>query len=536
MKKRRKLFQTLFALAMAFFIAVGSFFGRVVSVPAAAVEGPLGLALSIGEIVWNLYSSAGLTICEPSIVNDSIFDMSLQSCIDKGLLRPVDGVDMSGWEWDDVLNEVERMANDGESNFTKNNIIPVFEKMSPSSGGSGGGGWKDKLKQWLAAIGISASIQASMVGGIQPVTDALTQWSQPYAEYGMPVSLSSSPAFDVLISALSSQPDLVLGYYTDAYSDGLYRHTSFRLLNNRFSYAVFSPVRHHLAFIRISPTNSYFYYHCFKQPGAEPEVIKYSKISDGPNYVNQGWDFDVTDRYGRHYENVYVYDIPYFDNQSDAYSYLNSLQSSNISIYSPDLVGKDGNLQKDQTLKPNIDPNKNWQPATQEQINNYITNQGDTINQGDVVNNYNTFIEEHTHINETPVAPEMTPAPGGEPNVTPSVSPELTPPVTPALTPLPEDDMKKYAVDLTKVFPFCIPFDLVHLFNVLNAEPVAPSFEIPIDLEFSDPFTGRKMIDYHEKFELNMEDYDSAVKIFRAFQIIMFIIGLILITRNLIRG
>lgn len=77
------------------------------------------------------------------------------------------------------------------------------------------------------------------------------------------------------------------------------------------------------------------------------------------------------------------------------------------------------------------------------------------------------------------------------------------------------------------VFPFCIPFDLIDLIGVLDAEPAAPRWEIPIKA----PLYG---IDY--TFVLDMSDFEQLAVIFRTFETALFILGLILLSRGLIRG
>ena len=94
-----------------------------------------------------------------------------------------------------------------------------------------------------------------------------------------------------------------------------------------------------------------------------------------------------------------------------------------------------------------------------------------------------------------------------------------------------------YKADLRLVFPFCIPFDLIHLIQAFEAEPEAPVFEFPFDLELENPWTGKKILDYHHVFKLDMSDYEPVIKIFRIFEIIFFIIGLLMITRQqMIKG
>lgn len=101
----------------------------------------------------------------------------------------------------------------------------------------------------------------------------------------------------------------------------------------------------------------------------------------------------------------------------------------------------------------------------------------------------------------------------------------------------PEEAASPYKADLREVFPFCIPFDLIHLLKAFEAEAEAPVFEFPLDLELNNPWTGEKVVDYHHTFKLDMSDYEPVIKILRIFQVVFFIIALMLITRQqMIKG
>lgn len=89
------------------------------------------------------------------------------------------------------------------------------------------------------------------------------------------------------------------------------------------------------------------------------------------------------------------------------------------------------------------------------------------------------------------------------------------------------DSSGTYIVDLSSLFPFCIPYDLIHLVSVLDADPVAPEWQVP----FKVPAYG---IDY--TFDLDLSTFDDVAKIFRLGETLLFILGLILLTRNLIKG
>lgn len=143
--------------------------------------------------------------------------------------------------------------------------------------------------------------------------------------------------------------------------------------------------------------------------------------------------------------------------------------------------------------------------------------------------------------------PDPNPNPNPDPNPNPNPDPDPDPNPTgspnPEPTKAPEEDSsddidpKNYTTDLKRIFPFCIPFDLVHLIQAFEAEPEAPVFEIPFDLELEDPWTGKKIVNYHHTFKLDFSDYESVIEIFRIFEVIFFIIGLLLITRQqMIKG
>ena len=141
--------------------------------------------------------------------------------------------------------------------------------------------------------------------------------------------------------------------------------------------------------------------------------------------------------------------------------------------------------------------------------------------------------------------PAVVPDPGGGTDPQPSGSPDPNPdpggggntdPDNPE-TPTPEEEASPYKADLREIFPFCIPFDLIHLLKVFDAEAEAPVFEFPLDIEMNNPWTGEKVVDYHHTFELDMADYEPVIKILRIFQVIFFIIALMLITRQqMIKG
>ena len=80
--------------------------------------------------------------------------------------------------------------------------------------------------------------------------------------------------------------------------------------------------------------------------------------------------------------------------------------------------------------------------------------------------------------------------------------------------------------DWRLVFPFCIPFDMIDLYRVFVAEPQAPHWEIPLKSEtFNINYT----------FVIDFEQFEVLAEIFRTFQIILFILGLCMITSKVIK-
>jgi len=78
-------------------------------------------------------------------------------------------------------------------------------------------------------------------------------------------------------------------------------------------------------------------------------------------------------------------------------------------------------------------------------------------------------------------------------------------------------------------FPFCIPFDFIHLVKALAAEREVPRFEIPLEFHYGD-------FHYSELFIVDMSMFDPVVSVFRVMLDLLFCAGLIAATRSLIRG
>lgn len=130
---------------------------------------------------------------------------------------------------------------------------------------------------------------------------------------------------------------------------------------------------------------------------------------------------------------------------------------------------------------------------------------------------------------------KLDPVPTPSPDPTPEPKPEPdTKPEQPDTNPSNPDsgddpDNSSFTADLKKLFPFCIPFDLIHALNVLSVEGKAPVFKFPFKVDYGP-------VHVNEEWVLDFADYESVVQILRVFETLSFIVSLILITRNIIKG
>lgn len=90
----------------------------------------------------------------------------------------------------------------------------------------------------------------------------------------------------------------------------------------------------------------------------------------------------------------------------------------------------------------------------------------------------------------------------------------------------PPQDPGKFALDLKQYFPFCIPFDLYAFLACLNDDPVTPV----IQWELALPGGGSYPI------EIDLSPFDSVAQLLRRLQLLLFIVGLAIKTRDLIKG
>lgn len=98
-----------------------------------------------------------------------------------------------------------------------------------------------------------------------------------------------------------------------------------------------------------------------------------------------------------------------------------------------------------------------------------------------------------------------------------------------------EEEEGSYRVSsaILRKFPFCIPYDLIHCLAVFEAAKVDPVWRIPFRIK-----NESLGINYEEDIiiDLTMDEYSHFILVFRYLILIGFILALITITRNIIKG
>lgn len=108
----------------------------------------------------------------------------------------------------------------------------------------------------------------------------------------------------------------------------------------------------------------------------------------------------------------------------------------------------------------------------------------------------------------------------------PPVNPDLPPVVNPNPPVDPPAEVQPYTVQLGDVFPFCIPFDLYHMVTLFVAEPEAPHAK----WEFNLPFAAGTY-----KVEWDLQEWDEVAALCRKMELILFCVGLAVVTSKLIK-
>lgn len=213
----------------------------------------------------------------------------------------------------------------------------------------------------------------------------------------------------------------------------------------------------------------------------------------------------------------WVSNIPIYSSIDD---YRNNKRVDWVTPALQDTFDNKGNLE----LLPSFDPLASYSMASQQALQELLSNLASSslapTQQLDLVNKFITGLK----TSETP-EPSPNPDPSPEPNPNPGPSnPDSGDGDNSGDSDI---DKGSFVRDLRTLFPFCIPFDLIDCIRLFNAEPVTPKIEVPMHFAFVD-------VDY--TWTIDLKDFNGVATVCRSMFLILFIVGLVLITRNLIRG
>lgn len=85
----------------------------------------------------------------------------------------------------------------------------------------------------------------------------------------------------------------------------------------------------------------------------------------------------------------------------------------------------------------------------------------------------------------------------------------------------------KFFLDWHEIFPFCIPWDIYAIATMFKAEPKAPYYEF--DLGNAIGLKSKKIV-------IDLSSFDKMAELLRTLEVLLFCVGLALITRSIIRG
>ena len=280
-------------------------------------------------------------------------------------------------------------------------------------------------------------------------------------------------------------------------------------------------------------------------------VYRFDLVDGFPNYevnrnVNSGSEYTVSTEIN----GLTLYLFPNLlqagEYNTKKQQWINGASYVNNPRRSPDIITQDGNAIGEYSqsggitipsLIPQVNPNEEsirpsgadetayqrWADAA----NNNTAN-GDEDENGDILQEILEAIRTLTP------SPGVNPNPNPNPNPTPVPKPDYDPnqPDQPEYDPKETegpDDVTNGSPwttpDLLDKFPFCLPRDVLRCFEKLDGgSRQAPS----ISWHFTTP------LGIHFDFDLDLDDYEGIASLLRTLELIAFVIGLALATRNLI--
>lgn len=380
-----------------------------------------------------------------------------------------------------------------------------------------------------------------------------------------------------------------LGYFTDyTISNGLYQYSNPAYFKTEWTFSAGNKVIYEVNIGDFMSKYPYVFYACIKQSDKNFSVSIKAMPYNGVDplsadntykYISNGWhrqrqynkkgvlviDTGISESKGTNdgiasgipstYEFIFNANVPFFANENDAIEAIKNGNFTNALNYGKSLKNADwlqdnwdgelfdpltglsylndlANMAKHQGLNaigndPSLDDMKQhlrdiianlkpgYDPVTDPSVDPAL----DPICYPDTIP---TPVIDPTA--DVVLQPAKDPTPSPNPDPSPSTSPKPTTQPTPSPG---EIDSSQPVVDLSKFFPFCIPFDLIHLVQALDADPVAPKWTLKLE---------PPQFPVEWEVTLDLSQFESLAKIFRTGETLLFVVGLILITRGIIKG
>lgn len=329
-------------------------------------------------------------------------------------------------------------------------------------------------------------------------------------KYGQAGEKPFSDVYDSAMSAIQAQVDAG-GVDPSAYNSYFYRYKAYsKTFNFEFCFTN-DLIVYGLAdqlYLRLSndaPAGERIY--CYK----------YYTDERGKTYCN--FDTFTSGGGSRDFWTSYGGNVPIFPTWQEGEEYF---RNGRIDWVTPDLqdtFANKGNLE----LLPSFDPTANYNIPTLQALQSLLQN----LNGLDLDNAAKlNLVNQYLHSLQINPGPEPDPGPAPDPGENPD-KPGGGGEDGGGGSQGGEEDNSPFLADLKTLFPFCIPFDLIDCFRIFNADPVTPSIEVPVHFG---------IVNYDHTFVFDLHDFDGVAKVFRTMMLIMFIVGLVLVTRALIKG
>lgn len=511
---QRKKCISFFLVGILGFVTIA---GAVLTAPVLVYALSLaGLRGTIASLIISLMLEAGVAPVNNTWVNslNNAFGVessigTIDDMITNGLLTESGGT---------LIDTGLSQAIEATAEYTSLGIDDIFTTLSTDAGVVANSGAVNLANQAIhlgTAGTIGAFAGAVAVGvGVGVLVNHLREKFTNFIKYGFPMN-----ANEYLTQNVSGYNGYV--YFIQTYDSRLNRYRIRKIIlqsgrigsafynNNGQKFDLFNVDPNAITYLRKSNYNL--------DTGAESDITENSIV--GTNSYSSSFSdtyLVIADNY-----------IPHFDTLQEYEAYKSDVQNGIITlpnIYSPDLIGQNGNQTYNDSnnnvpdIRNIVPDGHDMTPVDMDDYLDYVDQANDNTDNDDVgqevqgqefedfVNPYFQPIPDEPITPDDPVGPEQPEFP-----VKPTPSPED---IESNLVMTPDENLKDK-------FPFCIPFDIYDLISGLVAEREAPVITCPVDV------SGNTVT-------VDLSEYDSIAELLRLLELILFIIGLAVATRSLI--